>query len=80
MWSTPGCVAVGTRRDIDQGPDRSISLGAENKACPKLGDASPNAHVAASAPFQHQDNIILVNPKVVLSRNMAIFAPQYATF
>jgi len=31
MWSGIGYVAVGTRKDVDQGPDRAISLETEKK-------------------------------------------------
>jgi hypothetical protein len=46
MWSGFRYVAVGARKDVDQGPDRAISLETE-KSVPKTRDASPDAHLAA---------------------------------
>jgi hypothetical protein len=80
MWSGFDYVAVGARRDVDQGPNRAISLETEKKACPKLGTPLLMLTWRQSAPFQHHHIIILVNRKPTAGRSTALFAAQHATF
>jgi hypothetical protein len=69
----------GTKRAVDQGPDRANSFKSEKKRA-KRRRLSYCFTRRQTAPFPEQYNTNLVNLKGARRRSTSLFAPQHATF